>query len=104
MRRALRAVAVLALALIPLSATTTAAVAEDANASGVFYYTDLVGGQEVHNPEIGPCHLVATLGASVHNATNTTVTLYTATTCGVLGNPVPPGSTITFLFKSYRFG
>ncbi|MFE9750146.1 hypothetical protein ACFYOT_34995 [Saccharothrix saharensis] len=104
MRSARRAATILALALASVPATTTVAVAEDSRAHGTFYYVDLVGGsQEVHDPEIGDCHLVSTLGTSVYNATDTTVTLYTDTSCAVLANPVPPGSSITFLFKSYRF-
>ncbi|MEV8436130.1 hypothetical protein AB0425_02045 [Actinosynnema sp. NPDC051121] len=96
--------AALGLVLTTVSITTTPAVAEDSRAHGTFYYVDLVGGsQEVHDPEIGDCHLVSTVGTSVYNATDTTVTLYTDTSCAVLANPVPPGSSITFLFKSYRF-
>ncbi|MEU4448252.1 hypothetical protein AB0K14_38280 [Actinosynnema sp. NPDC050801] len=96
--------AVLILALATVSTAPTSAVAEDSRAHGTFYYVDLVGGnQQVQDPEIGECHLVSTLGTSVYNATDTTVTLYTDTSCAVLANPVPPGSSITFLFKSYRF-
>jgi hypothetical protein len=75
-----------------------------ANASGTFYYTDLLGGnQQVVNPALGPCHLVSTLGTSVDNQTNATAVLYTDLSCALLANPVPPGSTVTFVFKSFRF-
>ncbi|MFI9005821.1 hypothetical protein ACIGNX_01135 [Actinosynnema sp. NPDC053489] len=96
--------ATLGLVLITASTAALPAVAEDGTAHGTFYYVDLVGGnQEVRDPAIGDCHLVSTVGTSVYNATDTTVTLYTDTSCAVLANPVPPGSSITFLFKSYRF-
>ncbi|MEU9558290.1 hypothetical protein [Streptomyces fumanus] len=83
---------------------TGQAMATTGHANGTFYYTDLVGGsQQVSNPERGTCKLVSTLGTSVDNQTDATVVLYTDTSCAVLANPVSPGSTITFLFKSYRF-
>ncbi|MEE1928781.1 hypothetical protein V1J52_11345 [Streptomyces sp. TRM 70351] len=74
------------------------------SANGTFYYTDLLGGnQQVVNPELNSCKLVSTLGTSVSNQTDATVVLYTDTSCALLANPVSPGSTITFAFKSYRF-
>nr|BFD81219.1 hypothetical protein StreXyl84_06200 [Streptomyces sp. Xyl84] len=94
------------------AATLTAAVglmaapasAAAGHASGTFFYTDLLGGnQQVVNPELDTCKLVSTLGTSVDNQTDATVVLYTDTSCALLANPVSPGSTITFAFKSYRF-
>ncbi|MER7195423.1 hypothetical protein [Streptomyces flaveolus] len=83
--------------------TTGQALATSGNASGTFYYTDLLGGsQQVTNPERGTCKLVSTVGTSVDNQTDVTVVLYTDTSCALLANPVSPGSTITFVFKSYR--
>lgn len=94
----------MALSLAAFATTTTSASASLSRAEGTFYYVDLVGGsQMIEDPEIGDCHLVSTLGTSVYNATNATVVLYTDTSCAVLTNPVPPGSSITFLFKSFRF-
>ncbi|MET8579226.1 hypothetical protein [Streptomyces sp. NPDC005012] len=74
------------------------------NASGTFYYTDLLGGnQQVVDPELNSCKLVSILGTSVSNQTDATVVLYTDTSCALLANPVSPGSNVTFVFKSYRF-
>ncbi|WP_381560725.1 hypothetical protein [Streptomyces eurythermus] len=80
------------------------AIATTGNATGTFYYTDALGGnQQVVNPELGTCKLVSVLGTSVSNQTDATVVLYTDTSCALLANPVSPGSTVTFVFKSYRF-
>ncbi|MGW0607663.1 hypothetical protein [Streptomyces sp. NPDC002640] len=86
-----------------LTGQATATTAAD-NASGTFYFTDLLGGnQQVVDPELNSCKLVSTLGTSVSNQTDATVVLYTDTSCALLANPVSPGSTVTFVFKSYRF-
>lgn len=95
---------VAALAATMLLSGQAMATTATTNASGTFYYTDLLGGnQQVVDPELNSCKLVSTLGASVSNQTDATVVLYTDTSCALLANPVSPGSTITFLFKSYRF-
>ncbi|MET8573350.1 hypothetical protein [Streptomyces sp. NPDC005012] len=96
--------AVAALAATMLLSGQAMATTTTANASGTFYYTDLLGGnQQVVDPELDSCKLVSTLGTSVSNQTDATVVLYTDTSCALLANPVSPGSSITFLFKSYRF-
>ncbi|MEU6104919.1 hypothetical protein [Streptomyces flaveolus] len=93
-----------AAAVAAMSFFTGQALATTSNASGTFYYTDLLGGnQQVVNPELNTCKLVSILGTSVSNQTDATVVLYTDTSCALLANPVSPGSTVTFLFKSYRF-
>ncbi|WP_043637037.1 hypothetical protein [Nonomuraea candida] len=89
---------------VALVTALTAPAAATTNASGTFFYTDLVGGnQQIQNPPIGQCHLVSTLGTSADNRTDATAVLYTDTSCALLANPVPSGSTVTFLFKSFRF-
>jgi ABC-type transport system substrate-binding protein len=103
-RTALAAAAALGATLLAAGQASAAPAQAQANANGTFYYTDLLGGnQQVVNPEIGSCKLVSTLGTSVNNQTDATVVLYTDTSCALLANPVSPGSTITFIFKSYRF-
>ncbi|GGS32034.1 hypothetical protein AB0E75_27920 [Streptomyces griseoviridis] len=99
-RTALAAAAALAATVL----TAGQALAGPGHANGTFYYTDLLGGnQQVIDPELGSCKLVSTLGTSVSNQTDATVVLYTDTSCALLANPVSPGSTVTFVFKSYRF-
>ncbi|MER5629767.1 hypothetical protein [Streptomyces nitrosporeus] len=74
-----------------------------AQANGTFYYTDLLGGsQQAVNPTLDTCQLVSILGTGVSNQTDATAILYTDTSCALLANPVSPGSTLTFVFKSYR--
>ncbi|WP_049556311.1 hypothetical protein [Nonomuraea sp. SBT364] len=106
MRNLSRPLAALSLALAVTGAASTMAAPALAasNASGTFYYTDLIGGsQQIHNPTLGPCHLVSTVGTSANNLTDATAVLYTDLSCALLANPVPPGSNITFVFKSFRF-
>ncbi|CAL9325684.1 hypothetical protein [Streptomyces sp. SudanB182_2057] len=100
-----RRMAVASAAAVAATAFMTGqALAAPGHAHGTFYYTDLLGGsQQVQDPELNTCKLVSTVGTSASNQTNATVVLYTDTSCALLGNPVSPGSTITFVFKSYRF-
>jgi hypothetical protein len=104
--RSTRSITTVVAALAATALLTGQAMATTAtdNASGTFYFTDLLGGnQQVVDPELNSCKLVSTLGTSVSNQTDATVVLYTDTSCALLANPVSPGSSITFVFKSYRF-
>ncbi|MEU3524180.1 hypothetical protein AB0E62_09985 [Streptomyces sp. NPDC038707] len=104
MRYSRRIAITAAASVAAMSFLTGQALATTGHATGTFYYTDLLGGnQQVVNPELGTCKLVSVLGTSVSNQTNATAVLYTDTSCALLANPVSPGSTVTFVFKSYRF-
>ncbi|CAL9289372.1 hypothetical protein [Streptomyces sp. SudanB182_2057] len=104
MRHSRRTAVTAAATVAAMSFLTGQALAAPGNATGTFYYTDLLGGnQQVVNPELNTCKLVSVLGTSVSNQTDATAVLYTDTSCALLANPVSPGSTVTFVFKSYRF-
>jgi hypothetical protein len=77
------------------------------NASGTFYYTDLLAGQEqIVHPVIGQCYstgIISSTALSASNQTDAVATTYTDPFCTLLGTHIDPGNSSAIPFGSVRF-
>ncbi|MEV7104159.1 hypothetical protein [Streptomyces atroolivaceus] len=106
LRRSLLTTGVVGLGLLGAAAAPANAAALT-DASGTFYYVDLLAGQsQINNPTLGNCYstgVLSLLALSATNNTNAVATTYTDPFCTLLGARVNPGNTSNLPFGSVRF-